>query len=210
MVRPRLAGNIPLTISNENNFFFLIFFQRNGADFSVFVNTAHEFDGSDSGARPDEAVSWGKIKVEATPVKVFFSDHGRPNVKPSDSLNPIMSTKKTRSAVNFLLFRSAPTPHWYSHCWSPKRSRAFHGTVSQRLLSLRKRSPTDRKIVRLIFWTMKVAFFGEIFFLPSLKPDFFPARIGQNWIFFFFWKFYSIQEWRLSFFRSMLFTGIVV
>ncbi|OWA50678.1 Deoxyhypusine synthase [Hypsibius exemplaris] len=43
---------------------------RNGADFSVFINTAHEFDGSDAGARPDEAVSWGKIKVEATPVKV--------------------------------------------------------------------------------------------------------------------------------------------
>ena len=44
--------------------------QRNGADFSVFVNTAQEFDGSDSGARPDEAVSWGKIKLTATPVKV--------------------------------------------------------------------------------------------------------------------------------------------
>lgn len=43
---------------------------RNGADFSVFVNTAAEFDGSDSGARPDEAVSWGKIKLTATPVKV--------------------------------------------------------------------------------------------------------------------------------------------
>ncbi|KAF1504600.1 Deoxyhypusine synthase, partial [Eudyptula minor] len=26
--------------------------QRNGADFSVYVNTAQEFDGSDSGARP--------------------------------------------------------------------------------------------------------------------------------------------------------------
>lgn len=48
----------------------LLFPQRNGADFSVFVNTAQEFDGSDSGARPDEAVSWGKIKVTATPVKV--------------------------------------------------------------------------------------------------------------------------------------------
>ncbi|NXS02041.1 DHYS synthase, partial [Oxylabes madagascariensis] len=43
---------------------------RNGADFSVYVNTAQEFDGSDSGARPDEAVSWGKIRVDATPVKV--------------------------------------------------------------------------------------------------------------------------------------------
>ncbi|KAM8710672.1 hypothetical protein ACLKA7_017316 [Drosophila subpalustris] len=44
---------------------------RNGADYSVFINTASEFDGSDSGARPDEAVSWGKIRKEATPVKVY-------------------------------------------------------------------------------------------------------------------------------------------
>ena len=44
---------------------------RNGADFSVFVNTANEFDGSDSGARPDEAISWGKIKLDARPVKVY-------------------------------------------------------------------------------------------------------------------------------------------
>ena len=43
---------------------------RNGADFAVFLNTAQEFDGSDSGARPDEAVSWGKIKADARPVKV--------------------------------------------------------------------------------------------------------------------------------------------
>lgn len=44
---------------------------RNGADFAVYVNTAQEFDGSDSGARPDEAVSWGKIRVDAAPVKVY-------------------------------------------------------------------------------------------------------------------------------------------
>lgn len=37
----------------------------------MFVNTAQEFDGSDSGARPDEAVSWGKIKDTASPVKVI-------------------------------------------------------------------------------------------------------------------------------------------
>lgn len=35
---------------------------RNGADFAVYINTGQEFDGSDSGARPDEAISWGKIK----------------------------------------------------------------------------------------------------------------------------------------------------
>jgi len=44
---------------------------RNGADYAVYVNTAQEFDGSDSGARPDEAKSWGKIKQNANPVKVY-------------------------------------------------------------------------------------------------------------------------------------------
>ncbi|RKP00656.1 hypothetical protein CXG81DRAFT_26644 [Caulochytrium protostelioides] len=44
---------------------------RNGADFSVFVNTGQEYDGSDAGARPDEAVSWGKIRMTANPVKVY-------------------------------------------------------------------------------------------------------------------------------------------
>jgi deoxyhypusine synthase len=44
---------------------------RNGADFCVYVNTAQEFDGSDSGARPDEAVSWGKLRVDSKPVKIY-------------------------------------------------------------------------------------------------------------------------------------------
>ena len=47
---------------------------RNGADFSVYVNSAQEYDGSDGGARPDEAISWGKIKKTAEKncaVKVF-------------------------------------------------------------------------------------------------------------------------------------------
>eukprot|EP00971_Amphidinium_carterae_P088601 1753224-Amphidinium_carterae.1 len=44
---------------------------RNGADFAVFVNTGQEFDGSDSGARPDEAKSWGKIRIDCQPVKVY-------------------------------------------------------------------------------------------------------------------------------------------
>jgi len=43
---------------------------RNGADSAVYINTAQEFDGSDAGARPDEAVSWGKIKAGADSVKV--------------------------------------------------------------------------------------------------------------------------------------------
>eukprot|EP00096_Caligus_rogercresseyi_P014258 TRINITY_DN6758_c0_g1_i1.p1 TRINITY_DN6758_c0_g1~~TRINITY_DN6758_c0_g1_i1.p1 ORF type:complete len:366 (+),score=69.11 TRINITY_DN6758_c0_g1_i1:26-1123(+) len=44
---------------------------RNGANFSVFLNVASEFDGSDSGARPDEAISWGKIRLDAKPVKIY-------------------------------------------------------------------------------------------------------------------------------------------
>ncbi|GIX63457.1 deoxyhypusine synthase [Babesia caballi] len=43
---------------------------RNGADYAVYISTAQEYDGSDSGANPDEAVSWGKIKAHSDPVKV--------------------------------------------------------------------------------------------------------------------------------------------
>ncbi|KAM3863857.1 deoxyhypusine synthase-like [Diretmus argenteus] len=58
------GGLVKHHIANSN-------FMRNGADYSVYVNTGQEFDGSDSGARPDEAVSWGKIRTNAKPVKVF-------------------------------------------------------------------------------------------------------------------------------------------
>lgn len=44
---------------------------RNGADYAVYINTAQEFDGSDSGALPEEAVSWGKILPNAESVKVY-------------------------------------------------------------------------------------------------------------------------------------------
>lgn len=43
---------------------------RNGAEFSVYINTGQEFDGSDAGASPDEAVSWGKIKATGQRVKI--------------------------------------------------------------------------------------------------------------------------------------------
>jgi deoxyhypusine synthase len=43
---------------------------RNGVDFSVYINTGQSFDASDSGASPDEAVSWGKIRYTANPVKI--------------------------------------------------------------------------------------------------------------------------------------------
>lgn len=60
-----LGGGIPKHhIMNAN------LFAGTGLAFSVNINTGMEFEGSDSGASPDEAVSWGKISPEATPVKV--------------------------------------------------------------------------------------------------------------------------------------------
>lgn len=44
---------------------------RNGADYAVYINNAQEFDGSDAGAMPEEAVSWGKLQKEGDSVKVF-------------------------------------------------------------------------------------------------------------------------------------------
>jgi deoxyhypusine synthase len=68
--RPRRSGMLILGggvakhhVANAN-------LMRNGADYAVLVNTGAEFDGSDSGAAPDEAVSWGKIAAHATPVKL--------------------------------------------------------------------------------------------------------------------------------------------
>jgi len=58
------AGIIKHHIANANMF-------RNGADFAIYINTNPEYDGSDSGARPDEAVSWGKITKDAKTVKVY-------------------------------------------------------------------------------------------------------------------------------------------
>ena len=44
---------------------------RGGADYTIYINTAQEFDGSDAGALPEEAISWGKIKSEGKSIKVF-------------------------------------------------------------------------------------------------------------------------------------------
>ncbi len=58
------AGVVKHHILNANMF-------RNGADYAVYINNSQEFDGSDAGATPEEAVSWGKILPNAKRVKVF-------------------------------------------------------------------------------------------------------------------------------------------
>ena len=44
---------------------------RGGLDYVVYLTTAVEYDGSLSGARPREAVSWGKVKPRARKVVVY-------------------------------------------------------------------------------------------------------------------------------------------
>jgi len=58
------SGVIKHSICNANLY-------RDGADYAVFFNNSSEWDGSDAGARPDEAVSWGKIRVKGESIKVF-------------------------------------------------------------------------------------------------------------------------------------------
>lgn len=60
-----LGGNFPKHhVCNANLF-------RGGADYAVYITTETEEGGCDSGARIDEAKSWGKIKPEAKQVKVY-------------------------------------------------------------------------------------------------------------------------------------------
>ena len=59
-----LGGGISKHFALNANIF------KEGFNFVVYINTAQEFDGSDSGARVEEAISWGKVKVDALHVKV--------------------------------------------------------------------------------------------------------------------------------------------
>lgn len=58
------AGVVKHAILNANML-------RNGADYAVYINNAQEFDGSDAGAMPEEAKSWGKLNEKTREVKVF-------------------------------------------------------------------------------------------------------------------------------------------
>ncbi|HZX19609.1 MAG TPA: deoxyhypusine synthase family protein, partial [archaeon] len=44
---------------------------RNGAEYAVYINNSQEFDGSDAGALPEEAISWGKLSKDTNAIKVF-------------------------------------------------------------------------------------------------------------------------------------------
>jgi deoxyhypusine synthase len=58
------SGIIKHHVCNANMF-------RDGAEYAVYINTEAEYNGCDSGALPEEAVSWGKINPKAERIKVF-------------------------------------------------------------------------------------------------------------------------------------------
>ncbi len=59
-----LGGGISKHFALNANIF------REGFDYVAYINTAQEYDGSDSGARVEEAISWGKVRTNALHVKV--------------------------------------------------------------------------------------------------------------------------------------------
>ncbi|MFA6889374.1 MAG: deoxyhypusine synthase [Candidatus Woesearchaeota archaeon] len=64
------AGTIILGSGVAKHFILNANIFRDGLDYAVYINTAEEYDGSDSGAQTEEAITWGKIKTTAQHVKV--------------------------------------------------------------------------------------------------------------------------------------------
>lgn len=64
------AGAIILGAGVAKHFILNANIFREGVEYAVYINTAEEFDGSDSGAHAEEAITWGKIKPAAQHVKV--------------------------------------------------------------------------------------------------------------------------------------------
>ena len=70
-IKSRRAGAIIIGGSTPKHHCLNANMMRNGLDYCVYLNTGQAYDASDSGATPDEAVSWGKIKPRCMPVKVY-------------------------------------------------------------------------------------------------------------------------------------------
>ena len=59
-----IGGSVPKHVVSNVGLF------RDGADYTVFINTGLEMEGSNAGAPIDEAVSWGKVRADGLKVKV--------------------------------------------------------------------------------------------------------------------------------------------
>ena len=58
------AGIIKHHIMNAN-------LMRNGADYAIYLNNGAEWEASDSGAKPTEALSWGKLRLDSEYAKIY-------------------------------------------------------------------------------------------------------------------------------------------
>ncbi|MFC1768601.1 deoxyhypusine synthase [Nanoarchaeota archaeon] len=70
MMNTPLAGSIVLGGGIAKHYLMNSAIFRDGFDYSVYITTATEFDGSDSGGNQEEAITWAKIKPNAKRVKI--------------------------------------------------------------------------------------------------------------------------------------------
>lgn len=70
MMNSEVAGSIILGGGIAKHFLLNSAIFRDGFDYSIYITTATEFDGSDSGGNQEEAITWAKIKPDAKRVKV--------------------------------------------------------------------------------------------------------------------------------------------
>ncbi|HLC65173.1 MAG TPA: deoxyhypusine synthase [Candidatus Nanoarchaeia archaeon] len=70
MMNSEMAGSIILGGGIAKHFLLNAAIFRDGFDYSIYITTATEFDGSDSGGNQEEAITWAKIKPDAKRVKV--------------------------------------------------------------------------------------------------------------------------------------------
>lgn len=71
MVESPMKGAICLGSSVPKHFVLNSSAMKGGLSHAVFITTAQEFDASDSGANPSEAVTWGKINQKGKTVKLI-------------------------------------------------------------------------------------------------------------------------------------------
>jgi deoxyhypusine synthase len=70
LLNAELAGSLILGGGIAKHFLLNAAIFRDGFDYSIYLTTAGEFDGSDSGGNQEEAISWSKIKPEAKRIKI--------------------------------------------------------------------------------------------------------------------------------------------
>jgi deoxyhypusine synthase len=70
VLKQELTGGIFLGSGVSKHYILNANIFRDGLDYAVYLTTGQEFDASDSGGNPQEAMSWNKIKPNAPNVKV--------------------------------------------------------------------------------------------------------------------------------------------